>query len=51
MKHDLIGESRSGTFPSRSEKRLLEGVDSAHLELIDTTTFKSGIVVCTYAPK
>jgi dihydrofolate reductase len=30
--------------------RLLDGIDTTHLKLIDTTRFSSGIVVLTYAP-
>jgi hypothetical protein len=32
-------------------QRLFEGIDLTHLNLVDTTTFGSGIVVLTYAPK
>jgi dihydrofolate reductase len=50
MKHNLIDEFHFWHFPVAvgGGKRLLEGVDTTHLELVDTTTFKSGIVVCAY---
>ena len=32
-------------------QRLIEGIEVTHLSLVDTTTFASGIVVLTYAPK
>jgi hypothetical protein len=32
-------------------ERLLDGIDTTHLKLVDTTTFDSGIVVMVYAPK
>jgi riboflavin biosynthesis pyrimidine reductase len=53
MKHNLIDEFHFWQFPVAvgGGKRLLEGVDTTHLELVDTTTFKSGIVVCAYVPK
>jgi dihydrofolate reductase len=53
MEHNLIDEFHFWHFPVAvgGGKRLLEGVNTTHLELIDTTTFKSGIVVCTYVPK
>ncbi len=31
--------------------RLFEGLDVTHLKLVDSTTFKSGIVVHVYSPK
>jgi dihydrofolate reductase len=46
MKHNLIDEFHSGTFPSRLEEASASsrGWTPPHLELVDTTTFKSGIV-------
>ena len=35
----------------RDGQRLLEGIDTTHLTLAETTTFASGIVVHTYVPQ
>ena len=32
-------------------QRLLDDFETTHLELVDTTRFRSGIVVLTYTPK
>lgn len=32
-------------------QRLIEGIDTTHLKLVETTPFESGIVVNVYAPK
>jgi dihydrofolate reductase len=51
MHHDLIDEYRLMVFPIvlGSGQRLFEdGIDTTAFELIDTTTFGSGVVVLTY---
>jgi class 3 adenylate cyclase/dihydrofolate reductase len=51
--HDLIDEYRLMVFPVvlGSGKRLFrEGQDVAHLQLVDTLTFESGVTVLTYRP-
>lgn len=51
--HDVIDEYRIMVFPVLlgSGKRLFEGAgDMAHLELLDTRTFESGVTVLTYRP-
>ena len=50
MENDLVDEFHFWVFPviaGRGE-RLLEGFDLTHLEMVDQTTFKSGIVVGVY---
>jgi dihydrofolate reductase len=53
MQHRLVDEFHFWLFPVAvgSGQRLFDGIDSADLQLVNTTTFKSGIVVLTYAPK
>jgi hypothetical protein len=34
-----------------SGQRLLEGIGTTHLQLLNTTTFASGIVVHVYTPR
>jgi dihydrofolate reductase len=53
MPHNLIDEFHFWLFPvvAGSGQRLLDGIETTHLELADTTTFRSGIVVLTYTPK
>ncbi len=53
MRHDLIDEFHFWMFPVvvGSGQRLLDGIDTTHLRLVNTTTFSSGIVVLTYTPK
>jgi dihydrofolate reductase len=49
----LVDEFHFWVFPVLvgSGQPLIEGIDVTHLELVETTPFKSGIVVHTYAPK
>ncbi|MGH3132363.1 MAG: dihydrofolate reductase family protein [Gaiellaceae bacterium] len=51
--NELVDEFHCWVFPvlAGGGQRLIEGIDTAHLKLVDTTTFGSGIVVHTYAPK
>ncbi len=53
LEHRLIDELHFWVFPvvAGSGDRLLDGIGTTHLELLGTTTFKSGIVVHTCAPK
>ncbi len=53
IKHNLVDEFHFWMFPVTvgNGDRLLDGMDTTSLKLVDTTTFKSGIVVLTYAPK
>ena len=50
---NLVDEFHFWVFPvlAGGGQRLIEGIELTHLNLIDTTTFASGIVVLTYAPK
>jgi dihydrofolate reductase len=52
LEHKLVDEYHFWKFPvaTGSGDRLFEGIE-ATLQLLDTTTFGSGIVVATYAPK
>jgi dihydrofolate reductase len=52
LEHDLVDEFHFWLFPvaAGAGQRLFDGIDLTHLNLVDTTTFKSGIVVLTYAP-
>lgn len=51
--HNLVDEFHFWVFPvlAGGGQRLIEGIEVTHLNLVDTTTFASGIVVLTYAPK
>jgi dihydrofolate reductase len=51
--HDLVDEFHFWIFPVAvgNGTRLLEGIDTTHLKLLDSTTFKSGIIVHVYGPK
>jgi dihydrofolate reductase len=53
MAHNLVDEFHFWLFPVAvgSGQGLFDGIDVTHLNLVDTTTFESGIVVLTYAPK
>ena len=53
LEHGLLDELHLWVFPVLvgGGRRLIEGVSTTHLELVDTTRFGSGIVVNTYAPK
>ena len=50
--HELIDEFHFWVFPvlAGGGQRLIEGIETTHLKLVDTTTFSTGIVVQTYAP-
>jgi class 3 adenylate cyclase/dihydrofolate reductase len=53
ISHDLIDEYRLMVFPVvlGSGKRLFRHAsDIAHLQLVDTRTFESGVIVLTYRP-
>ncbi len=53
MKHNLVDEYRLMVFPIvvGSGKRLFEGeIDTTVLELVDSKTFGTGVVVLTYQP-
>lgn len=53
VEHRLVDEFHFWLFPVvlGDGQRLFEGIDKTDLELVRTSTFKSGIVVLTYAPK
>lgn len=53
LEHKLVDEYHFWVFPVivGSGDRLLDGLSMTHLQLLDTTTFKSGIVVHKLAPK
>jgi class 3 adenylate cyclase len=53
IRQDVIDEYRIMVFPVvlGSGKRLFgDATDTTHLQLVDTTTFKSGVAVLTYRP-
>lgn len=52
LTHNLLDELHLWIFPvvAGGGTRLLDGVDVTHLNLVDTTTFRSGIVVNVYQP-
>jgi dihydrofolate reductase len=52
LAHGLIDELHFWVFPvlAGGGQRLIEGVDTTHLKLMDLTRFSSGIVVLTYSP-
>jgi dihydrofolate reductase len=51
--NDLVDEFHFWYFPvlAGSGQRLIDGIDTTHLELLDTARFKSGIVVHVLGPK
>src|SRR5687767_4303962 len=53
MRHNLVDEFHFWLSPvaAGSGQHLFEGIEMTHLKLVDTTTFKSGIVVLVYTPK
>jgi dihydrofolate reductase len=53
LAHKLVDEYHLWVFPvvAGSGDRLFDGIDPVHLKLLDSTTFKSGIVVHKLAPK
>lgn len=52
LRNGLIDELHLWIFPvlAGSGQRLIEGIETTHLQLLDVTRFGSGIVVNTYAP-
>lgn len=53
MRHNLIDEYRLMIFPmvvGSGQRLFAEGIDEMVLELVDTETFGSGVVVLTYQP-
>jgi dihydrofolate reductase len=53
MQHDLIDEYRLMIFPiivGSGQRLFAEGIGEMVLELVDTETFSSGVVVLTYRP-
>ena len=50
--HGLLDELHLWIFPviAGRGQRLVEGIGTTHLELVDTTRFASGIVVNVYSP-
>jgi dihydrofolate reductase len=53
LAHGLVDEFHFWFFPVLlgGGQRLIEGIDTTHLKLVDTTRFGSGIVVNVYTPK
>ncbi len=53
MERGLVDEFHFWVFPVVAGRgdRLLEGIDATHLELLDSSTFESGIVVHVCGPK
>jgi dihydrofolate reductase len=53
MERKLVDEFHFWMFPVAvgAGQRLLDGIDTTHLKLLDTSKFDSGIVVLVYAPK
>jgi dihydrofolate reductase len=53
MRHDLIDEYRLMIFPiimGSGQRLFADGIDEMALELLDTETFGTGVVVLTYRP-
>ncbi|HEU4450996.1 MAG TPA: dihydrofolate reductase family protein [Gaiellaceae bacterium] len=52
LAHGLVDELHFWVFPvlAGGGQRLIEGIETTHLKLVDVTTFRSGIVVHTLAP-
>jgi dihydrofolate reductase len=53
IRHKLVDEFHFWTFPvlAGGGQRLIDGIDTTHLKLVDQTVFTSGIVVLVYSPK
>jgi dihydrofolate reductase len=53
IRNNLVDEFHFWVFPviAGSGQRLLDGIDVTHLNLVDQSTFKSGITVLVYQPK
>lgn len=52
LEHGLLDELHFWIFPvlAGGGQHLIDGIETTHLKLVDTTPFESGIVVQTYAP-
>ena len=52
LANGLIDELHFWVFPvlAGSGQRLIDGIETTHLKLVETTRFGSGIVVLTYTP-
>ena len=52
LANGLVDELHLWVFPvlAGGGQRLIEGIETMHLKLVETTTFASGIVVNVYAP-
>ncbi len=53
MEHGLVDQFHFWVFPvlAGGGQRLIEGIDTTHLKLVDTSVFASGIVVHVLEPK
>ena len=53
LEHGLVDEFHFWIFPvlAGGGQRLIDGIETTHLELVETTRLASGIVVNTYTPK
>jgi dihydrofolate reductase len=53
LANGLVDELHLWFFPvlAGGGQSLIEGIDATHLELLDTSSFESGIVVHVYGPK
>lgn len=52
LAHGLVDEFHFWVFPvlAGGGRRLIEGIETTHLKLVESTTFKSGIVIHTLTP-
>jgi dihydrofolate reductase len=52
LEHNLLDELHVWIFPvlAGGGRRLIDGIETTHLKLVDSTRFGSGIVVNTYTP-
>ena len=53
MEHGLVDQFHFWVFPvlTGGGQRLIEGIDTTHLKLVDTSVFSSGIVVHVLEPR
>ena len=53
MEHGLVDQFHFWVFPvlAGGGQRLIEGIDTTHLKLVDTSVFSSGIVVHVLEPR
>jgi dihydrofolate reductase len=53
LEHGLLDELHLWIFPvlAGEGQRLIDGIETTHLTLVETMPLRSGIVVNTYAPK